>query len=325
MWNNFDEMLPSNSNSNNNSSNKRSNSLRYKHEFGEMKQGLEDHYSLPVQEEAAVAQYVQNIHRVMYPEANSRPTDWINAVVGTYKQIRKQRVVEFRRAKGKPLASPRGQLAPEVRVEVKKEYMAAMKGLRMHVIVGCILRCLLVQDNVGIPVRILLRYMNEALKFSLSKKEATPITLEQLERYRYDTKSKGIRQSLQKVVPRCYEKMSPESLVSYTGYSLLRLGQADVQRAMRLARAGVRVFDDLTPSGDIAIGALFSVMVSLGLHKSKSVDLLAMPKTRLTALYKGFKNSNDPVVHANLGTTASPSTLFRTPKKMVASSKKRSL
>lgn len=290
------------------------------HQF-EIRQGLEDHYSIPVQEEAKVAQYVQNIHREMYPLGDARPTNWINAIVGTYKRVRHKRVLEFRKARGGAQRTPPGQLTAARRAERKKEYQSAMKGLRMHIVVGCILRCLLVQDNVGLPVRILLRYMNNAMHHSSAKGDKTPITLEQFERYRYDTKTKGIKDALMHEVPRCYNRQEPSSLVSFTGFSILRLSRPDVQRAIRLSRNITREFPDTTPAGDIAIGALFSVMVSLGQEDHPSVQHLALSKTRLKSLYKVFKESNAPAVARDLQTSRSPSSLFRAPQAARASLK----
>ena len=319
IWNDF------NANRNSPSPNSSpSNKHHFEHEFN-LKKGLENHYSLPVQEEAKVAQYVQNIHKEMYPLANDRPTNWINAVVGTYKSIRRRRVLEFRKSKGSTYKTPpgKGMLSKENHEARQKEYKAAMKGLRMHIVVGCILRCLLVQDNVGIPVRILLRCMNNALKYFQTKREQTPITLEDFEKYRYDTRSKGIRESLSKEVPRCYEKMEPESLVSFTGYSILRLQRPDVMRAMRLARNIKPEFPDTTPAGDIAIGALFTVLVSLNRHRDSIVSFLAMTQPKLTSLYATFKKSSNQSVQRDLQSTISPSRLFKSPKKPKASLKLR--
>ena len=320
-WANFNASKALLKSSNSNNSEGSSNGRIRTHEF-EMRQGLENHYGGPIQEEPKVAQYVQYIHAEMYPSANSRPTNWINAIVGTYKTIRRKRVIEFRKAKGLPLRSPPGQLSRAEHAAVMKEKQSAMKGLRMHIIVGCILRCLLVQDNVGIPARILLRYMNNALKHSASKGEKTQISLEQFEKYRYDSRSKGIKDSLIRMTPRCYNKQDPMSLVSFTGNSLLGLTREEVLRARRMAKNIEREFPDTTPAGDIAIGALFCILVSKGMERSALVETLAMTQTKLTNLYKVFKESSSPAVNRDLQTNRSPSSLFRkSPMKRTASKK----
>lgn len=320
IWNEFNSYRNSPSSNSSPSNNKH----HYEHEFN-MKQGLENHYSLPNQEEAKVAQYVQNIHQEMYPLSNTRPTNWINAVVGTYKSIRRRRVLEFRKLKGSNYKTPpgKGMLSKKNHEARQKEYKAAMKGLRMHIVVGCILRCLLVQDKVGVPSRILLRCMNNALKHYKTKKEQTPITLEEFEKYRYDSRSKGIREALSKEVPRCYEQMEPDSQVSFTGYSILRLQRPDVMRAIRLARNIQPEIPDHIPSGDIAIGALFTVLVSLNRHRDSIVSYLAMTHPALTSLYARFKNSSNPLVQRDLQSSISPSRLFKSPKKPKASLKLR--
>jgi hypothetical protein len=316
-WNNFNN---SNSNSNNSRSSRSNRSNRgckvpQEHEF-EMRQGLENHYGMPLQEEAKVAQYVNNIYSLMYALGNGgRPTNWINAIVGTYKDIRRARVMEFRKKRKITKKTPNRVLEESERQERKKEYASALKGLRMPIIVGCILRCLLIQDNVGIPARILLRYMNDALKMSAARQlDKTPITLEQFENYRFDEK-KGIKKALKKVVPKCYQKEEPDKLVQFTGFSLLGMNRVSVFKAVRLARNITNEFSDMTASGDIAIAALFTVLVIDGYDYKKALPILTISQEKSQIYYSTFFNSKKLSIKREFKEDSiSPSALYRKSK-----------
>uniref|UniRef100_A0A6C0F5G7 Uncharacterized protein n=1 Tax=viral metagenome TaxID=1070528 RepID=A0A6C0F5G7_9ZZZZ len=308
------------SSANETNNNEKKNFTKYKclegrkNEAHELKQGLENHYHLPLQEEAKVAQYVELIHEEMLPMHNmeaKRPYQWINPVVGVYKEIRKERVKNFRRKKGESNTPPQAQLSAKEHAKKKKEYQSAMKGLKMHIIVGCILRCVLIQNNSAVPIRILLHFLNSALKrwSSTTKNEKTPITLRVFDQYRTNS-SKGIMTIINKQMPKCYLKEKPENLVSFTGYRILGLCRKDVLRAQRLARNIVPDFEDITSSGDIAIGALFCVLVSLNLHNEPIVNILGLSKAKLKTLYTVFKDSTNSAVQKDMQTNVCPNSLF---------------
>ena len=237
-------------------------------------------HDIPAQENYKVGKFVKDVYFTMYPEQEGEtyPSNWILPVIDHYKLIREHR-------------------AKMLKVKLKD----AMKGLNMNLVTGCILRCLLIKDNIGIPVPTLIRFMNEAQKRSQEKKSKVPIKLETFERYRVDTK-KGIKSSIFKYLPMCYNDVQPEQLIRYVGYSLLRFTRDDVTRAQRIARNswadGDGDFPDTTSPSDIAIAAMFTVCVC----KRLDVDykIFGLTKARLMGGYRHIVKSENHLVQRDL-------------------------
>ena len=247
----------------------------------EMKDAWNNHHDIPqLTEDYKVGKFVKDVYYSMFPEKEGDvyPASWIFPAIDNYRQIRKER-------------------AKMLKTKVKD----AMKGLKMHVVVGCILRCQLIYANVNIPVPVLIHYMNYALLRSQEKKQKVPITLELFETYRTDAK-KGIKTLLKKILPSCYDELKPESLVEFTGFSILRLHRSDVFRAKRIAKYawnnGEGDFPDSTSPSTIAIAALFTVCVLI----SQKVDInsFGLSKVKLSKAYNIIVESENPNVQREL-------------------------
>ena len=76
------------------------------------------------QEDYKVGKFVKDIYFTMFPEKNGEmyPAHWILPVMESYKNIREQR-------------------AKKLKIKPKD----AMKGLKMNIVTGCILRCQLIK------------------------------------------------------------------------------------------------------------------------------------------------------------------------------------
>ena len=224
------------SQSNNNNNN---NNLSLK-EF-EMKVGLDQTYGPPTVEDYKVVQFVTYVYYTMYPmkEGDVYPAAWKDGVVYGYQQIRKER------------AKIRGSNVKE-----------GMKGMRLHVVVACLLYCTLIHSQEALmPVPVFLKYLNTALKRYVTQNDRKPIDIKTFERYRTESKPKGIgiKPYLKKHWSRCYRDIEPEEMIEFTGFSLLSLRRPEVFRARRIAENAKRGFSDTEPPSNIAIGALYIV------------------------------------------------------------------
>ena len=259
-------------------------------DFIEIRTEWNDHHSGPqLQEEFKVAKFVKDVYFTIFPDKEGEfyPSNWIIPTIEMYKKIREDRA---KASKGK----------------VKD----AFKGLRTDIVVACILRCLLLRENIGIPVPFLLRIYNEALKRSQEKKVKSEITLEKFEQYRTDSR-KGIRTSLYKALPNCYEDVPPELLVTFVAYSILRFERKTVLKIQRLASHtwsdGNGDFPDNTSPSMIATCALFTACVLTNM----SVDyrIFGVSKHNIVQGYSRIINSKNPRVQTilkSLGDGSSP-------------------
>jgi len=195
------------------------------------------------QEDYKVGKFVKDVYFTMFPEKNGEmyPAHWILPVMDSYKKIRELR-------------------AKQLKTKTKD----AMKGLKMNIVTGCILRCELINSGLHIPLPILLQFMNLAISKSRNKRDRKLIKLELFETYRLDSK-KGIKTHLKNVIPMCYNELNPEDLIEYTANGILRFNRADTLKAKRIARHawndGDGDFPDTTSPSLIAIAALLAVCV----------------------------------------------------------------
>ena len=231
--------------------------------------GFTNHHSIQESTEYyKVGKITKDIYFTMYPEKEGDvyPSNWIIPVIGHYKKIRELRAKRL-----------------------KTKNKDAMKGMRLHIVVGVIIRCLLIQENIGIPVPVLLRFINMSLKRSQEKKEREPIKIETFETFRTDAR-KGLKDSIKQVIPQCYEDVQPEDLVNFTAYSLLRFKRDEVMKARRLARTawnnGKGAFPDSTSPSVIAIGAIYTVMVMKNDHTNYDYRIFGITKASLLNAYK---------------------------------------
>ena len=211
----------------------------------EMKVGLDQTYGPPTVEDYKVVQYVTYIYYTMYPtkRGDVYPSNWKDAIVYGYQKIR------------------------EARAKIRKSSIKdGMKVLRLHIVVGTLLYCILIQDNIAIPVPIFLKYLNNALKEYLTKTVPKEINVQTFERYRTESKPKGIgiKPYLKKGLPGCFKDVEPEEMIEFTGFSLLKLKRNDVYRAKRIAKQAKRGFLDTEPPSYIAIASLYIVSIQNG-------------------------------------------------------------
>ena len=232
------------------------------------------------QEDYKVGKFVKDVYFTMFPEKNGEmyPSHWILPVMDSYKQIRELRAKQL-----------------------KTKKKDAMKGLKMNVVTGCILRCHLINSGLHIPLPILLQFMNLAISKSRNKRERTLIKLELFETYRLDSK-KGIKTHLKNIIPMCYNELKPEDLIEYTANGILRFNRADTLKAKRIARHawndGNGDFSDTTSPSLIAIAALLTVCV---LTENKfDYKLFGLSKIVLTNAYKVIINSENEKVRKEL-------------------------
>ena len=244
--------------------------------FFTLKNTPDDSHGAPGEEMHKVTKFVKDIFFTMYPEKEGDiyPSNWTVPVIDYYKRIRTARAKVLKTTK-----------------------QDSMKGLRLHVVVACILRCVMIKDNVGIPMPTLLRFMNEALRRSQEKKERAPIPIELFERYRTDSKM-GIRNMLKKEIPTCLNNLQPENLIDFTAYSLLRFRREEVLATRRLVRHswndGDGSFADTTSPSIVAIAALFTMCVLL--NKEFDYALFGVTKQKLLLGYNAIIGSSDPRV-----------------------------
>jgi hypothetical protein len=262
-----------------------------------------NHHSLVTsQEDYKVGKFVKDVYFTMFPEKEGEtyPSNWIIPVTDIYRQIRKSRALKL-----------------------KSKLKDGMKGLKMHYIVGCILRCQLIHENVNIPLPILIQYMNRALSKSQEKKQKPKMTIELFETYRLDSK-KGIKTYLKNVLPKCYNDLPPENLIEFTGYAILGLNRDDVFRAKRIARHswndGNGDFTDSTSPSVIAIAALFTLCII----KNKRIDykMFGLSKLKLANAYKAIITSENPKVIKELDDNMKSPSKIMSPKTNTKSSVK---
>ncbi len=304
IWANFNEAQAarsnsSNSNSNSNKGNGSNTGAIQWNEFKNKVNQVENEQNaivmanlnrvtLPEQEQQHIAKYVKDVYFTMYPEKEGDvyPSSWINTVIGYYSRIR---VFRAKMLKSNP--------------------KDAMKGLNKFIVIGCIIRCHLVKENIPLPVPMLLNYLNQALKRSQRKQNAKPFTLEMLDRYRINAK-KGIRGALSEYLPECYGDILPENLVDFAAFSLFKFTRQEVIQIRRLARfSGQDVFSDSTSPSAIAIGAIFTMCAATG--KSTQAAQFGVTPGVLSNMYKAITESTSPRVQGALpANLPEPNVLF---------------
>jgi hypothetical protein len=271
----------------------------------EMRVGLDQTYGPPTVEDYTVVQYVTYIFYTMYPmkEGDVYPEAWKDGVVYGYQKIREQR------------AKLRGS-----------ELKDGMKGMRLQLIVGVLLYCTLINQKENLmPVQIFVKYLNTALKRYLTKEDAKPIDLQTFERYRTESKPKGvgIKPYLKKQLKACYNDLEPEDMIQFTGFSLLSLKRPEVFRAQRIAKYGKKMFNDTTPPSNIAIASLYIVALQNGVNVTH--DDFGITKDRLKQSVKTLLNGRETnaKLHANLRDFALPVTPKKQSKKIKTSVSKK--
>lgn len=261
-----------------NSNNENLNNQAYVKNF-EMKVGLDQTYGPPTVEDYKVVQYVTYVYYTMYPmkEGEVYPEAWKEGVVYGYQKIREQR------------AKLRGS-------EIKD----GMKGMRLQLVVGVLLYCTLIQQKENLmPVQLFVKYLNTALKRYVTKEDAKPIDLQTFERYRTESKPKGvgIKPFLKKHLKSCYEDIEPENMIQFVGFSLLSLKRPEVFRARRIAERGKRSFSDTTPPSNIAIASLYIVALQNGVNVTH--EDFGITKDRLKQSVKTLLNGRETDLKLN--------------------------
>ena len=213
----------------------------YVHNNFEMKVGLDQTYGPPTVEDYKVVQFVTYVYYTMYPmnEGDVYPAAWKDGVVYNYQKIRAERA--------------------KLR---KSDTKNGMKGMRLQFIVGVLLYCTLIKQQENLmPVPVFVKYLNLALKRYNTKEDRKPIDLQTFERYRTESKPKGIgiKPYLKKVLPSCYNDIEPENMIQFVGFAMLSLKRPEVFRARRIAEAAKQSFSNITPPSNIAIAALYIV------------------------------------------------------------------
>ena len=215
----------------------------------ELKVGLNQTFGPPKVEEEKVVQYVTYVYYTMYPmKANVYPSHWVQGVVDTYQKIRKERA--------------------KIR---KGDLKDGMKGLRLHIVVGVILYCVLVGSKIAIPTPLFIKHLNDALNMYRTKIDKTPIDIQKFEQYRTDNKpkGKGIKPFLKKHISECYKDLEPEDLVEFTAFDLLKLPRKTVYNVTKkVAELSKSEFKENEPPSYIAIAALY---IS-GINNGKSIN-----------------------------------------------------
>ena len=256
-----------------NSDSPKSNKKYNKEEF-EMKVGLDQTYGPPIVEDYKVVQYVTYVYYTMYPMKAGEvyPSNWKEGAVYGYKKIREARA----KLRGSPIKD-------------------GMKGLRLQIVVGALLYCILIKEHIAIPTPIFLKYLNAALNKYVTKEDQKHIDLQTFERYRTESKPKGIgiKPFLKKQVPECYRDLEPEDMIEFTGFSLLSLKRPDVYRAKRLAIHGKKGFSDTEPPSYIAIACLYIVAIQNGLpvdHRDFGITEYKLKQSVRVILKEGETN-----------------------------------
>ena len=206
----------------------------------QLKPGLNTSWN-PVDEDKHISQFVTFVYYTMYPLKNNYPNHWKTQVLDFYKRIRQQRAI--------------------IRKSSSKN---GMKGLRLQIVVGAILYCILIKQNIVIPIPFFVKILNNALKRYHTKIDKNPINLQTYERYRTNNKIKGIyiKPLISELLPKCYHDVQPEDMIEFIGFSYLGLNRQLVYKAKRIAKYSKTFFDDIVPHSYIAISALY-ITVSL--------------------------------------------------------------
>ena len=269
--------VPNNNGNNSSRSNRENDPLESM--FG--KHTWSNHASIVTsQEDYKVGKFVKDVYFTMFPEKDGEmyPAHWILPVMESYKKIREIRAKQLK-------TNPKD----------------AMKGLKMNIVTGCILRCELVSNGVHIPLPILLKFMNLAISKSRNKRDRNLIKMELFETYRLDAK-KGIKTYLKKIIPKCYRDLNPEDLIEFTANAILRFSKADKLKAKRIARHiwndGNGDFQDTTSPSLIAIASLLTVCVINDVPVNYKI--FGLSKVVLTDAYKIIINSENENVKKEL-------------------------
>lgn len=245
----------SNNSNNNNNNNKNNNNNNTRNNVNMQYQFNENAPPEIVQEDKIVISYIVNLYHTIYPmKVDTFPSNWVSGILGTYQSIRIER---SNKLKGK-----------------EKE---AMKGLQMHVIVGVILYCILIQDGRPMPITMIIYYMNKVKENSQMHSKRAKVTLGRFEEYRLDDK-KGIKKYI-KGRTRCYEDVSPERFIPFISRDIFRLTEIEIRRAQSLARRvyyNTNIFSENTQTSTIA----FACMV-INSNKQLNTEIFGIPMTRL--------------------------------------------
>tara|TARA_B110000977_G_scaffold201386_1_gene295739 strand:+ start:857 stop:1789 length:933 start_codon:yes stop_codon:yes gene_type:complete len=304
---NFDElfkMMEKNKNknkSNSNSNNDNNNEIKeaFVKNF-DMKVGLNQTYGPPTVEDYKVVQYVTYVYYTMYPfkEGDVYPAAWKDGVVGNYQEIRAERAKAH-----------------------KTKLKHGMKGLRLQIVVGVLLYHMLIQQQENLmPVPLFVKYLNAAMKRYSTKADQRSIDLQLFERYRTESKIKGIgiKPYLKKAFPSSYIDIQPENMIQFVAFSLFSLKRPEVFRARRIAEYSKLEFIDTTPPSNIAIAALYIVALQNDI-KVNHTDF-GVTEARLKQSLKTISQAgkNIPKLQTNLKNFILPATPVKKTKVSVS-------
>lgn len=153
--------------------------------------------NLPQQELSHVFTFVRMVYYEIYPmKVGENPRHWTNTIIDIYKQVR------YEKAKRElKINKPKSQLTQEENMKIFLKTSTTLKGLQSHEIVGNILYCYLISENIPIPQSVLIIIMNRVL--SKMKNSKVPFTLESFEKYKQMNELKTI---ITRLKPICYNK-----------------------------------------------------------------------------------------------------------------------
>lgn len=207
-----------------------------------------------------VLQFVVHLHSVVYPLGNNNK-HWVKTVKNTYSKLRNTK--------------------------------GSMRGLRMPIIIGTIVYCMLIVDNTPMTIPLLVSYLNETLnRFYVKEKQ---ITIEKFEEYR-DGKKKEFKKVLQKIQPKCFgcERPRVNKYLPF-GINLLKLGnyRTDIMSITRIVEKHQdRLFKITNSNSEIATCILFiGVLMSFKSPPKKSEFILGIKTSRILTLYDNIISS----------------------------------
>lgn len=220
---------------------------------------------LPTQELAHVFTFTRLVYYEIYPEKSGEtPYHWTNTIIDLYKNIR------YEKAKRElNIQKPKSQLTKEENMAIFLKTRSVLKGLQFHEIVGGLIYCYLIANNIPIPQSVLIILMNKAL---LRMKETkVPFTLESFEKYR---KIPEIKEILYKLRPECYrtKNVPPEKYIRLMSNVYLKIEPRLILCAERVARRMQQLrkngFTQLMTSDLRAIACVAAVCHAKNIHFS---------------------------------------------------------
>jgi hypothetical protein len=236
------------------------------------------------EQDIKVGEFVVAIYREFYPlKCDTWPSRWIGFIVAAYRSVRSAR-------------------SKKHKMHVKN----AMKGLRLHLIVGSLLHCMLISDGNPIPPQLLLTYINKAIR------RGKKLTLKEFENYRTDRK-KGIRVEMSRLQPACYEDVSADKFIQFGARNLLGFTTKDIAKAKKLAIHVQDKFNFMVSAPSIAIACMLVVGIGRRYPISAS-DFTDMTLERLRKLYGDVIKFNTDVNVTDLKLLP-PKDLFKKSKK----------